>query len=136
MTGPRRVLVVDDEDDLRHVMKDILGAEGYDVTTADSGIEALRLMRERHYDVVTVDLRMPGLSGRETLAAMRHVAPDAVPIVVSGFVTPEDRNAVQALGVHAVICKPFDIDRLLATVDDAFRAARSAQSRSPSSPPH
>lgn len=125
MTGPRSVLVVDDEDDLRHVLRDILGAEGYDVTTAANGMEALRLVRERHFDVVTMDLRMPGLSGQQTLAELRRIARDVVPIVISGYVTPEDKNLAHALGVHAVVCKPFDIDRLLAVMADAFTMVRS-----------
>jgi DNA-binding NtrC family response regulator len=128
MTESRRVLVVDDEADLRHVVQEILGAEGYDVTTAASGSEALRLMRANHFDVVTMDLRMPGLSGRDTLAMMRDVAPDAVPVVISGFLTPDDTNAVRMLGAHAVLAKPFDIDGLTATVAEAMEKARASSS--------
>jgi len=122
MTTRGRVLVVDDEEDLRQVIGEVLGAAGYEVTTAASGTEALQLLRSRHFDVVTMDLRMPGMSGRETLEVMRRVDPKLVPIVVSGYATPDDRKAVAALGAYDVLAKPFDIDRLIRTVAAAMKA--------------
>ncbi|MBI2387988.1 MAG: response regulator [Deltaproteobacteria bacterium] len=123
-----RVLVVDDEEDLRQVIGDLLDAEGYDVTTVGSGDEALRLARSNHYDVVTMDLRMPGLSGRDTLAALRHIDPATVPIVVSGYATPDDATAVRELGAYEVLSKPFDVDQLVAVVGGAMSAHRSTTS--------
>ncbi|MGZ5967565.1 MAG: response regulator [Polyangiales bacterium] len=122
MTGNagRSVLVVDDEQDLREVIGDLLDAEGYDVTTAASGDEALRLARARHFDVVTRDLRMPGLSGRDTIAALRRIDPRTVPIVVSGYATPEDTKACRVLGAFDVLPKPFDIERLISVIGDAM----------------
>lgn len=128
MTSAGRVLVVDDEADLREVIGEVLGAAGYEVTTAASGAEALSLLDSRRFDVVTMDLRMPGLSGRETLEKMRRVAPEVVPVVVSGYATPDDRRAVAALGAYDVVAKPFDIDRLLQSVAGAMHAGERVTS--------
>jgi len=124
MTTKGRVLVVDDEADLRDVIRGLLAAEGYEVSTAASGVEALRLLGAHPFDVVTMDLRMPGMSGRDTLAELRRIAPDLVSVVVSGYSTPEDDAAVRALGAYDVIAKPFDIDRLVTTVAGAMGEAR------------
>lgn len=118
--SPARILVVDDEEDVRHVIRDLLAAEGHEVTTAASGDEAVRLSRKRRFDVVTMDLRMPGMSGRDALAELHRSDPDLVSVVVSGYATPMDAALVRSLGAHDVIAKPFDIDRLIRAVDSAL----------------
>lgn len=117
---PGRILVVDDEEDVRHVIRDLLAAEGHEVTTAATGGEAVRLARTRRFDVVTMDLRMPGMSGRDALAELHRTDPELVSVVVSGYATPLDSAAVRQLGAYEIVAKPFDIDHLIRVVDSAL----------------
>lgn len=67
-----RILVVDDEENIRLLYREELAEEGYEVDTAASGEEALRLLAERPYDLVTVDIKMPGMDGLELLSRIRE----------------------------------------------------------------
>ena len=76
------ILVVDDEDNLRDVLVEVLRRDGHDVDSAVDGAEALRRAEERRYDLVVTDLRMPGLEGPELYRALRARYPDPPPRVI------------------------------------------------------
>lgn len=108
-----RLLVVDDEQDVREMMSAVLSFQGYEVTAVADGAAALAAAQSERFNLATIDLRMPGLSGRETLAALRRVAPRTAAIVVSGYVTTDEARACRALGAFAVVAKPFNVDALV-----------------------
>jgi DNA-binding response OmpR family regulator len=124
-----QVLVIDDEQDVRELLELAFAAEGHEVTTAADGAEALTLATSRQFHVATVDLRMPGLSGCEILAALRRLAPDMTIIVISGYVTDTEAAKLRSLGALTIMLKPFRIDSLLCTL----RAAQRARSMQPES---
>ena len=76
------ILVVDDEDNLRDVLVEVLKRDGHEVDSAVDGAEGLRRARERRYDLVVTDLRMPGLEGPELYRALRERYPDSPPRVI------------------------------------------------------
>ena len=84
-----RVLVIDDDDALLGVLEMILTLEGHEVSLANCGPAALELARAGHFDVALTDLRMPGMSGIETLAALKKVDPMLPVIVVSAHISAE-----------------------------------------------
>jgi CheY-like chemotaxis protein len=108
-----RLLVVDDEQDVREMMCAVLSSQGYEVTSVENGASALAAAQAERFDLATLDLRMPGLSGRETLAALRQVSPRTAAVVVSGYVTQSEAQACRALGAFAVVSKPFNVDALV-----------------------
>jgi CheY-like chemotaxis protein len=109
----RRVLVVEDEPTLRTVVAMILEDEGFTVETAGQGREALAKAQRRLPNLVITDLMMPIMSGWELIEAWRSdSATRHIPIVVVSAAYPA--TTAEALGVHAVLRKPFDIERLLA----------------------
>jgi nitrogen regulation protein NR(I) len=117
----KQILVVDDELNLRRVLRAQLERDGYDVHTAEDGEQALSLLREHHIDLVITDLRMPKLDGMELLrriAAMED-APPVVMITAHGTVD----TAVEALktGAFDYITKPFDQDDVRTIVRKALR---------------
>ena len=108
------VLVVDDEMNLTLAMRRLLSAEGYRTETANSGEEALHKAKESHYDIVFLDVTMPGMNGLETFVKLGQAAPDSAVVMITGYgktlkaVIEEART----LGVRAVIDKPFKINQI------------------------
>jgi len=113
----RRVLVVDDDRDIRGVVADVLRGEGYDVLTACDGLEALVVASQQQPDVILLDLMMPVMSGRQ-FRAEQSMDPNLarVPVVVmSAFPQTPD------LGAAGYLSKPFDISELIDTVEQCTR---------------
>jgi DNA-binding NtrC family response regulator len=112
------VLVVDDEINLTLAMRRLLSAEGYRTETANSGDEALRKVKEEHYDVVFLDVNMPGMNGLETFVKLSEASPQSAVVMITGYgktlkaVIEEARS----LGVRAVIDKPFKINQITGVI--------------------
>lgn len=109
-TAPH-ALIVDDDDGIRSVVDIALGlVGGFDVTEATSGEEALRLLEDHRFDVIVLDVMMPGLDGPSTLTRIRQLSNGAsVPVVfLTAKAQPHERRSLKALGVNGVITKPFD----------------------------
>jgi len=109
-----RVLVVDDDLAIRTTFADILSGEGYDVTAAPDGSEAMRLAAGQPFDVVLLDLFMPGMDGLTVLPLLRALAPATSVVIVSAFVEPDRAAEAFRLGAAAVLVKPPNVDELLA----------------------
>jgi signal transduction histidine kinase len=124
MSGRPTVLIVDDEVGVRESLRAILMAD-YDVLTADTGAEAVELLRQRDVDVVTLDLRMPGMGGIGVLEQAKAINPDVEAIIITGYGSLD--TAVQGLRFRAFdyISKPFDVDHVRKLVEAAV-ARRSA----------
>jgi CheY-like chemotaxis protein len=109
-----RVLVVDDDLAIRVTFADILSGEGYDVTAAPDGSEAMRLAAGQPFDAVLLDLFMPGMDGLTVLPLLRALAPATSIVIVSAFVEPDRAAEAFRLGAAAVLAKPPNLDELLA----------------------
>jgi two-component system, NtrC family, response regulator AtoC len=122
-----RILVVDDEPGLRQTLSVILGGEGYEVTTAANGAEALEVLERLDADLVLCDLRMPGTDGMAVLDAHRARGGRALVIVMSAYL--DDDRAVEAMrrGAYDVIPKPFRADQVLLIVRKAVERERLRQ---------
>jgi CheY-like chemotaxis protein len=112
------ILLVDDEEALRHALAAVLQEHGYDVTTAASVPEALRLISAKSYDVLLSDLHMPGAGdGLTVVSAMRHANPSAVTMLFSAF--PEMGAATQAILLQAdqILVKRMNISALIEAIE-------------------
>ena len=116
-----KVLVVDDELNMRLVLKAMLKKEGYDVVTAADGLEALKLLREEKFAVVATDLKMPGLDGMGLLGRIMQDDPSLPVIILTAYGTVA--NAVDALkkGAFDYLTKPFEQDELKTVVLKAVK---------------
>jgi DNA-binding response OmpR family regulator len=113
----KTILVVDDDADLRAILKFALEDEGFHFDSADDGLSALRKVRERPPDLVILDLNMPRMGGEQFLYAWRAgVETPGVPVIV--VTATSDALRPTDLGVAAVVPKPFDVEQLLACVKD------------------
>lgn len=113
------MLVVDDERGPRLALQLILG-RSFHILSADSGEEALEILKQEPIDVVTLDLKMPGLGGQNTLAVIREHHPALPVIIITGYGSYE--SAVKALKLHAFdfISKPYDTKKILDAVSTAI----------------
>jgi CheY-like chemotaxis protein len=109
-----RVLVVDDDLAIRATFAEILVGEGYDVTAAPDGPEAMRLAAGQPFDAVLLDLFMPGMDGLTVLPLLRALAPATSIVIVSAFIEPDRVAEAFRLGAAAVLAKPPNLDELLA----------------------
>ncbi len=114
------ILIIDDEKAIRKTLGEILSYEGYQIEDAENGEEGLKKIREKSYDVVLCDIKMPKLDGMEFLEKAREINPDLPVIMISGHGTIE--TAVEAVkkGAFDYVAKPPDLNRLLITIRNAM----------------
>ena len=114
------ILIIDDEKAIRNTLSEILSYEGYKIDDAADGEEGFRKFKEKNYDVVLCDIKMPKLDGLEFLEKARAVNPDVPIIMISGHGTIE--TAVEAVkkGAFDYVAKPPDLNRLLITIRNAL----------------
>src|SRR5262245_19374107 len=114
------ILIIDDERAIRKTLGEILSYEGYKIEEASDGEEGLKKFREKTFDVVLCDIKMPKLDGLEFLDKAREANPDVPIIMISGHGTIE--TAVEAVkkGAFDYISKPPDLNRLLITLRNAM----------------
>lgn len=114
------ILIVDDEKAIRKTLTEILSYEGYKIEDAENGEDALKKLKEKSYDVVLCDIKMPKVDGLEFLEKSREINPDIPIIMISGHGTIE--TAVEAVkkGAFDYVAKPPDLNRLLITIRNAL----------------
>ncbi len=108
-----RILVVDDEQNIRDILKDFLQMEGFEVTTADDGVTALHALENGRYDLVLSDMKMPQMGGLELLERMREVGQDAVTVLMTGFGTVESAIVAMKRGAFDYVLKPFKVEEVV-----------------------
>jgi len=107
-----RILVVDDEKNMRVTLADILREQGHEVETADCGEAAVRLCHDRHFDVILMDVRMPGIDGVEAFRRIRRRDDRVRVIMLSAYsVAGLEKEALEE-GAVAFLRKPIDLDQV------------------------
>jgi len=123
-----KILVVDDDEMTRHFLSHILAQQGFLLETAADGEQALTLMKEKQFDIILLDIEMPGLNGLETLKRIRkNYLKKDLPILM---VTANDQSAeiIQAfdLGANDYVVKPLDVPVLFARIRAHLESVRKA----------
>ena len=124
MTAAARILIADDEDSLRWVLEKTLTQAGYEVTGVKDGDAAIRAYEAEPFDLVFLDIRMPGTDGLSALARLRAIRPDAQVVVMTAHGTMD--TAIQAMqrGAYDYVAKPFDLDEVALLCQRALEASR------------
>lgn len=114
------ILVVDDEERQRELYRDVLLDEGYSAETAASGEGALRLLRQKRFDLVITDLNLTGMTGIQLLGTIQQADPTVAVVLITGY--PSIQSAIEATkkGVYTYLEKPVDRDTLLSVVGGVF----------------
>jgi DNA-binding NtrC family response regulator len=115
-----KILVVDDELFVRELLLEFLSSEGYEVSLADSGEKAVKLMQSEPADVVLVDLKMPGIDGIETLRQIKNTAPNTLSIVMTGYPTIDSSIEALRCGAYDYVVKPFKLNDLKSSIERAL----------------
>jgi two-component system nitrogen regulation response regulator NtrX len=118
------ILIVDDESGIRDSLAGILGDEGYSASAAESGEACLDLLRQMAFDVVLLDIWLPGIDGMETLAKIRELENPPEVIMISGHGTIETAVRATKLGAYDFLEKPLSIERTLIVLKNAIESKR------------
>ncbi|MBW2163453.1 MAG: response regulator [Deltaproteobacteria bacterium] len=114
-----QILLVDDNEEFLDSTRDVLDDEGYDVVTATSGEKGIDLAGARIFDVILMDIKMPGMNGVESFIEMKRRNPKVKVIMVTAYTVEDLMRQALDEGVFAVLSKPVDMDRLFHTIEDA-----------------
>jgi DNA-binding NtrC family response regulator len=120
------ILCADDDPTVLEVLRYILEGTGYQVVTADDGVEAVTLARTKSIDLALLDIKMPGRSDLEVLEELKADDPDFYAIMVSGVEDIDITMEAMGKGAHDYIGKPIDARQLLASVKQALELKRVA----------
>jgi two-component system response regulator AtoC len=116
---PKRILIIDDEENFRHMLSVILKKEGYDVETASNGDEGLQKIPLSPFDQILCDIRMPQMDGMEFLREAQKISVDATIIMMSAYGTVDIAIEAMKLGAYDYISKPFKPDEIILTLRKA-----------------
>lgn len=118
-----RILIVDDEKNMRKTLADILHDEGYEVATAATGDEAVELCSKNEFDVVLMDVRMPGIDGVEAFRRIRRHREGVRVILMSGYDATQLKEAALDEGAIAFLSKPLDVQKMIQLIGEVKETA-------------
>jgi DNA-binding NtrC family response regulator len=121
MDSDARILIVDDDENIRKVLIAILEDKGYTIDAVGTAKEAKRRTDEKFYNLALIDIRLPDMEGIDLLTKIKDTTPRMRKIIITGY--PTLQNAVDAVnrGADAYIMKPFDVERVLGTIKEQLR---------------
>jgi DNA-binding NtrC family response regulator len=122
-----RIIVVDDDEGIRKVLKTILEEEGYVVDTAENGKETIKKSNAKFYNLALIDIRLPDMEGTKLLSAIKETTPKMVKIMITGY--PSLQNAIEAVnkGADAYILKPFDMGKVVNKIREHLKKQKEAK---------
>jgi two-component system response regulator AtoC len=120
----RRVLVIDDEENLRHYLQTVLGEEGYHVETANDGKGAIEKMQLGTWDIILCDIRMPAMDGMAFLKEVKKKGLEGTIIMMSAYGTVDTAVEAMKIGAYDYISKPFNADEIILTLKKAKERER------------
>ena len=129
---PTKVLVVDDEEHIREILKEALEAEGLEVDTAVNGEEGLEKLEAQDYRLLLLDIRMPVRNGLSLLSEVKDRVQDMPVIVITGMATHEQMEEAMSMGVYKCVRKPFHIRSLVKDIFEALQEKNRGASTSAS----
>ncbi len=127
MSERARILIVDDEETMRDACRQVFASDDFILKEASTGDETLEIVRRESFDLMILDLKMPGVDGMEILRRMEAESPGTAVIVITGYATVESAIEAMKLGAADFLLKPFPPDVLRLTVRRTLRGARTAK---------
>jgi len=121
MSKKGKILVVDDDENIRKVLQTILEDEGYMVDIAENGEKAIDKTKSDFYNLALIDVRLPDMEGTELLSKMRDTTPKMRKVIITGYPTLQNAIAAVNKGADAYIVKPFEVEKVLQTIKEQLK---------------
>jgi DNA-binding NtrC family response regulator len=130
MNDKIKILIVDDDPEIRFTLEALLSAEGYQVDATETGMEAIRKAEEKWYNIALIDINLPDINGIQLLTKLREGTPKMRKIIITGF--PTLPNAVDAVNnqANAYLIKPVDIPKMLEAIRNQLEQQESEKTLS------
>jgi DNA-binding NtrC family response regulator len=130
MDKKARILIVDDDENIRKVLETILEDEGYTVESVDTAKKGIEKSEKAFFNLALIDVRLPDMEGIELLAKMRDTKPKMRKIIITGYPTLQNAVAAVNKGADAYVMKPFDVEKLLQTIREQLKKQKEEKSYS------
>ena len=128
MSKAARILVIDDDENIRKVLETILEDEGYIVETAETAKKGIEKSEKTFYNLALIDVRLPDMEGIELLSKLRNTKPKMRKIIVTGYPTLQNAVAAVNKGADAYVMKPFEVDKILQTIREQLKKQQEEKS--------
>jgi CheY-like chemotaxis protein len=115
-----RILIIEDEEEIRQLLRDIVVSQGHEAEVAFDGKRGLELLRNGEFDLVCTDLGMPGMSGWQVAEEIRHMGKKVPVAVITGWSVQLNETGMREKGVDFIIQKPFQINQILQLVREGL----------------
>jgi len=116
--NPLDILVVDDEHSICMLLSDVLGRFGHNVVTCQDGANALQLADNKKFNLVFLDIRMPGMGGLDVLKNLRELQPEATFVMITGYAKDDIIDEALQSGASACLCKPFSLTQVTKLLEE------------------
>ncbi|MCW4046050.1 MAG: response regulator [Candidatus Bathyarchaeota archaeon] len=128
MVETARILVIDDDENIRKVLETILTDEGYSVETAETAKKGIEKSEKSFFNLALIDVRLPDMEGIELLSKLRNTKPKMRKIIVTGYPTLQNAIAAVNKGADAYVMKPFDVEKILQTIKEQLKKQEEEKS--------
>jgi two-component system response regulator HydG len=118
MNDKASVLIVDDNISLCKTTSFVLGRKGYDVTTAGDGPEAIQRVKERPFDIIFLDIKMPRMNGVQTYRRIKKIRLEAAVIMMTAYAVEDLVAEALQVGAYGIVYKPLDMEKVMRLVDE------------------
>ena len=125
MNSEKKILIVDDEAVVREVLSRILSKKNYEITYAEDGESAIKHVGRTKFDLILLDLRLPGIYGIEVLKEIKKINKDIPVILISAYLTNSGIKEAAEIGIVGYIKKPFDVKQVISAVEKALKIKRN-----------
>lgn len=115
------ILVVDDMRSVRLTLGGILEDEGHNVIIAEDGYQAIEAVRENRFDIIFMDIKMPGINGVQALREIKRLNPEVAVVMMTAYSVEELIDEARSENARDIIYKPFDIEKILALIENTTR---------------
>ena len=117
-----KILVVDDQRGMRLTLSGVIEDKGYDVTGVEDGYQAIDAASKTSFDVIFMDIKMPGINGVQTFREIKKVSPNSVVVMMTGFAVEDLVKEALDEGAFSVVYKPFDMDHVISLVEAVLKS--------------
>lgn len=123
MDAKANILIVDDEMGMRETLLDILADMGYHTVIAVDGHEAIQKAKENAFDVIFMDVRMPGINGVDALKEIKKIHPETAVVLMTAYAIDDRIKEAERKGAYSVLDKPLDVETIISLIEEVKKGA-------------